>query len=173
MNVFNTLTLKQIFWEKKSFFKKLEYYVLVESTKTVNASFPYKTKAISEANVKANRMVSTKWAYHKEWSFSRSYFIFFIICFSLRTSYKESIWWTNDPNVHIHTFRKHWSFIWECFFPVSILKNYEKCFLFHPKGIFDLTFWSFTFVYCKDTINFKIYDVKKQLQYTYCLYLTK
>ena len=31
--------------------------------------------------------------------------------FSLRTSYKELIGCTNHPNVHIHTFRKRWSFI--------------------------------------------------------------
>ena len=35
-----------------------------ESTKIVNASFPYKT-AISKANVKTNRMMTTKWTYHK------------------------------------------------------------------------------------------------------------
>ena len=51
LNVFNTLTLKQIFWETKAFFEKLGYGFLVESTKIENASFPYKT-AISEANVK-------------------------------------------------------------------------------------------------------------------------
>ena len=37
-----------------------------ESTKIDNISFPYKT-ALSEANVKTNRMGSTKWTYHKEW----------------------------------------------------------------------------------------------------------
>ena len=37
--------------------EKLEYLFLVESTKIENASFPYKT-AISEANVKTNRMMS-------------------------------------------------------------------------------------------------------------------
>ena len=59
LNDFNTLTLKQIFWKTKTFFKKLEYYFLVESTKIENASFPYKT-TISESNVKTNRMVNTK-----------------------------------------------------------------------------------------------------------------
>ena len=59
LNIFNTLTLKQIFWKTKTFFKKLEYRFLVESTKIENASFPYKT-AISEANDKTNKMVSTK-----------------------------------------------------------------------------------------------------------------
>ena len=30
---------------------------------------------------------------------------------------------TNNPNTHICTFCKRWSFIWRSFFPVSILKN--------------------------------------------------
>ena len=51
LNVFNTLTL--------------EYHFLVESTKTKNVLFQYKT-VTSEANVKRNRMVSTKWTCHKE-----------------------------------------------------------------------------------------------------------
>ena len=41
----------------KTFFKKLEYCFLVERTKIEKESFPYKT-AISEANVKTNRVVS-------------------------------------------------------------------------------------------------------------------
>ena len=45
-------------------FKKLEYQFLVESTKIENASFPYET-AISEANVKANKMVTIKSANKK------------------------------------------------------------------------------------------------------------
>ena len=43
----------------KIFFKKLEYAFLVERVKIKKASFQYKT-AISEANVKTNRMVTTK-----------------------------------------------------------------------------------------------------------------
>ena len=73
LNVFNTLTLKQIFWKTKTFFKKLEYCLLVENTKIENASFPLKT-AISEVNVMTNRMVSTNWTYHKERSFARNNF---------------------------------------------------------------------------------------------------
>ena len=67
-NVFNSFTLKQIFWKTKAFFKKLWYRFLVETTKIENTSFPFKT-ALSEANVKTNRMATTKWTYHKEWSF--------------------------------------------------------------------------------------------------------
>ena len=47
----------QIFWIKKTFFKKLEYRFLIENTKIENASEP---------NVKAKRMGSTKWTYHEE-----------------------------------------------------------------------------------------------------------
>ena len=83
LNVFNTLTLKQIFWETKTFFKKLEYRFLVESDKIEKVSFPYKT-AISEANVKANRMVRTKWDYQKEQSFANNYFIFLKILFQFK-----------------------------------------------------------------------------------------
>ena len=55
--------------------KKLEYRLLVEATKIQNTSFPFKT-ALSEANVKTNRMATTKWTYHKEWSFASNYLIF-------------------------------------------------------------------------------------------------
>ena len=67
----NNLTLKHIFWKTKTFFKKTG----VESTKIEKTSFPYKS-TIAEANVKTNRMVSTKWTHHKEWSFASNYFFF-------------------------------------------------------------------------------------------------
>ena len=61
--------MKQIFWEMETFFKKLEYRFLVESTKIENASLSYKTVS-SEAKVKTNWMGRTKWTYHKEQSFA-------------------------------------------------------------------------------------------------------
>ena len=48
---------------------------------------------------------------------------FWKFSFSLRTCYRELIWYTNNPNTHIPTFCKRWDFIWRCFFPVSILKS--------------------------------------------------
>ena len=75
LNIFSTLTLKQIFQKTKTFFKKMEYRILAERTKIEKASFPYKT-AISEANVKTNKMVTTKWVYHWERSFASNYFSF-------------------------------------------------------------------------------------------------
>ena len=116
LNVFNTLSLKQIFWKMV-----LEYHFLVESTKIENTSFPYKT-ATSEASIKTNRMVSTKWTKQKEWRFASNYFFlknnFF--CFSLGTSHKKLIWCTKDSNAHLCTFCKWWSFIWGGFFPVPL-----------------------------------------------------
>ena len=53
----------------KTFFKKLEYRFLVETTEIENTSFLSKT-ALSETNVKTNRMGTTKWTYRKEWSFA-------------------------------------------------------------------------------------------------------
>ena len=51
-------TFSILTFEKETFFKKLEYRFLAESTKIENARFPYKT-AMSEANVKINRIEST------------------------------------------------------------------------------------------------------------------
>ena len=49
------------FLEKENFSKKkIEYNLLVESTKIENASFAHKN-ALQKANVKTNRIVSSKW----------------------------------------------------------------------------------------------------------------
>ena len=101
-NILNSLILKQIFWKEKTFFTKLEYHFWVETTKIKNTPFSFKT-ALSEANVKTNRMPTTKWIYHKEWSFASNDF-FCKFCSSFRTSLKESIWCTNNPNVHFGIF---------------------------------------------------------------------
>ena len=84
LNVFNSIALKPIFWKKKTFFKKLEYHFLVETTKIENALFPYKT-AISEGNFKTNRMVTTKRTYHEDWSFASTYFIVSKILFQFKS----------------------------------------------------------------------------------------
>ena len=112
-NVFNTL--KQIFWKTKTFFKKLECRFLVQTTKIESTSFPFET-TLSEANCKTNRMATSKWTYHKEWSFASNDF----------TSEKELIWCTNDQNVHNRISRECESLILGYFFPVSILKS-AKC----------------------------------------------
>ena len=61
----------------KSYLKKLEYSFLVKSNKIESVSFSYKT-AISKANVKTNRMVSTKMDLSQERGFASNFFIFFL-----------------------------------------------------------------------------------------------
>ena len=82
-------TLNLIFSKTQILFKKLEYRFLVESTKIENSTFSYKT-VMSEANVKADRIGSTKW--HKKRGFASNYFIFSKILFQFKNSYKELIW---------------------------------------------------------------------------------
>ena len=55
----------------------MEHRFLVERTKIENTSFPYET-ATSEANVKTNKMVTTKT------EFVSNYFIFLKILFQLK-----------------------------------------------------------------------------------------
>ena len=71
---FQYLNSETNFLENESPYKKLEYRFLVETTNIEN-KFPFKT-ALSKANVKTNRMATTKWIYHKGWSFGSNYFIF-------------------------------------------------------------------------------------------------
>ena len=55
---------------------KLFQKTVVPFFRIENASFPYNT-AISEANIKTNRIVSKKRIYHKVQSFASNYFILF------------------------------------------------------------------------------------------------
>ena len=91
----------------KNLFQKTGAYLLAETIKFESASFPYK-----KANVKTNKMVPTKWTYHKERRFPSNYFLLKKnIYFSLRTSCKELIYCTNNLNAHICTFCKRWGLI--------------------------------------------------------------
>ena len=134
--IFNSWTLKQIFWKTKIFFKKLGYRFVVQSYKIENATFPYKT-TLSEANVKTNRIGITKWTYCKERNFANDDFNFLIFFFSLKTPCKELIWF------HIHTFRKRWSFIWGCFFSVGILNFTYFTFFFLTFLLLELNMYLF------------------------------
>ena len=57
---------------------------------------------------KTNKMVTTKWTYYKERSFSNNYFISLKFFLSLRTCNKELICCANDPTQM--PFCKRWSF---------------------------------------------------------------
>ena len=126
---FSIFNFETNFLENKKVFKKL-YRFLVEATKIENTSFPFKT-ALS-ANVKTNRIATTKRTYHKEWSCASNYFIFLENLFQCQNlkRLKVLIWCSNDPNVHIHIFRKCWSLILGCFFTVSILNQNQTVLCF-------------------------------------------
>ena len=68
----------------------MEYRFLVESTNIENVSIAYKT-VMSEANAKTNRMVTTKWTYHKERSFASNYFIFLRILFQFKNLFFKEL----------------------------------------------------------------------------------
>ena len=76
------------FLKDKNLFQKTG--VLFFSTKIESAIFPHKT-ALPEANVKTNRMRSTKWTYHKGQSFATNYFSFLKILFQ-----SKNLFWSVD-----------------------------------------------------------------------------
>ena len=143
--VFNTLTLKQILWKTKTFFKNLEYCFLVETTKIDNRSFPFKT-TLSEAIVKTNRMATTKWTYDKEWSFASDYFIFLENLFQVSNLLKRVNLMNQWPKCQYSYFSWALEFNFRVFFffPVSILKltihfldqiDQKRCFWFKAESV--------------------------------------
>ena len=112
----------RFFWKTKTFFKKLENQFLVESSKTENASFPYKT-AISEASVKTNRKVSTKGTYQQ--SFASNYSIFLKKSFQHNKLLQRVDLMYQPLKCPYSHFLPALKFWW-CFFPASVLnyKNY-------------------------------------------------
>ena len=124
LNVLNSLSWNRFPGKRKTFSKKLGYRFLTESTKIENSSFAYET-VISEANVKINKVVTTKSTYRKERSFASNYFVFLKILFHFKKSCKELICCTNNPNTHICTFCKRWSFIWRWLTLLVSLRNLE------------------------------------------------
>ena len=102
--------------------KKLEYNFLVESTKIDNITFPYKT-ALSEANVKTNRMGSTKLTYHKERSFASNHFPFSKILFQFRNLvYRVDLMYQPSKCPYSY-FSKALEFYFSVFFLMTILKK--------------------------------------------------
>ena len=99
----------------------MEYRFLVESTKIDNITFSYKT-ALSEANVKTNRMGSTKLTYHKEWSFASNHFPFLKILFQFRNLVYRVDLMYQTPKCPYSYFSKALEFTLGCFFPVSFIK---------------------------------------------------
>ena len=121
LNVVNIQILKRIFWKTQTLFQKMYYCFLVESTKIEHPTFSYQILCqklmLRQIEWEVQNGSTTK---NEDLAVTTLFFRKF--CFSLRTSYIELIRGTNHPNSHIHTFRKRWSFILGCFFPVIIFK---------------------------------------------------
>ena len=103
----------------QTLFKKLEYRFLVESTKIDNITFPYKT-ARSEANVKTNRMGSTKLTYHKEQSFVSNHFPFSKILFLFRNLVFRLDLMYQPPKRPYSYFSKALEFYFRVFFSLRV-----------------------------------------------------
>ena len=117
LNVFNTITLKQILWKTQTLFKKLEYWFLVESTKTEN------TKLLCQKSM----FIQTKWGvqnglFVKNGVMPVTILYFRKFCFSLRPRIKI---WFEVPTIQMAIFMlfKRWKFLWGCFFSVSIFNS--------------------------------------------------
>ena len=70
--------------------------------------------------------------------------LFFKLCFSIRACYKELIWSTNYPKVHILVFQKHWSFIEGVLF-LCVLK---KLFPLQPLGMISMPIYVLRGQFC-------------------------
>ena len=92
--------------------------VLVE-----NSAFPYKN-VLSAASFKTSGYGVQSRLIKKNRVLAVTTLFFWEFYFSLRISYKTWVWFTNHPNVRIPSFRKRCSFIWGCFFHVSIPSKY-------------------------------------------------
>ena len=95
----------------------MEYLFVVKSTMIESIIYSGKT-ALSEANVKTNRMGITKWTYHKEHSFSSSYFIFLKILFHYKSVIKS--WFVPNTKCPYSYFSKVLEFYLRMFFSLWV-----------------------------------------------------
>ena len=108
------------FLEAKTFFIKLEYCFLVETTKIEKTSFHSKLLC-QKLMLRQKESRLQNGPITKSGVLPATTLFFWKICSSFRTSYKELTSCNNDPNVHIRIFRQRWSLILGCSFPVNIL----------------------------------------------------
>ena len=156
-NVFNTLNLKQIFWKKKHW-------------STVFWLNPLRLKTHHfHSQLLCQKPMSRQiewWLQNgpitKSGVLPATTYFFWKICSSFKTSWKDLIWCTNNPNVKIRIFRKRWSLILGCFFPVSIRKRpiYQWNTLFVGKVVY------LTFVVLLSDVNIYIFLSPDRLSVT-------
>ena len=97
---------------------------------------------------------------------------------SLITSYADLIWCASDPNAHIRAFCKRWSFIWRCFFSVSLMKlqAWRPAILWKgdsTKGVFLRSFRNFkNTLFCRTTAM-AASEAQKTRQHTIPWYISQ
>ena len=96
LSLWISLTLKQVFWKTKTFFKKLKYRFLVESTTIESVILSYKT-APSKTSIKANRMGSIKWTFTKKGVLPLTTLLFWKFSLSINS-------WFNVPTTQMFIF---------------------------------------------------------------------
>ena len=162
-NVSNTLTLERIFWKTETFFTKLASRLLVETTNIENTSFPFKT-TLSETNVKTNRMATTKWTYHKEWSFSSNYFIFLEFFFQFWNFLKRFNLMYQQPKCPYSCFSLALEFIFRVLFSCE----YQRISTAVLAPLPLLTYWKFLLI----LIFSKMFWLIELNYLDHCLFLT-
>ena len=80
---FQYFNLEINFLENENLFQKTGVPFFSKTTKIENTPFPFKT-ALSEDNVKTNRMATAKWTYHESGIFPLTTLFFWKICSSFR-----------------------------------------------------------------------------------------
>ena len=120
LNLFNTLTLKQIFWKMKTFFKKLEYRFLIESPKLETHHFHTKLP-------KQKPMIrQIEWWVQNGHITKNGVLPVTILFFGNFVLFQEPLITRVDLlylriNCPYSYFSKSWSFIWRCFFLVRVV----------------------------------------------------
>ena len=163
LKVFNTTTLKQFLLKTKTFFKKLKYRFLVESTKIENATFPNKI-VLSETNVRQIEWRVQNGPAAKDGVSPVTTSFFWNFCFSLRTSYKELTWcMPNQMSIFI-LFVSAWVLFEGAFsLWVSLRFKYYHKYWIQPKT--SISFW-------KSLLNFIVpqrRSYQKLAKYLKCL----
>ena len=129
-NIFNTLTLKQIFWKLESSFKNLDTAFKLKALKFKMHHFQTKL-SYQKAMLRQIKWWLQNGPIKKNWVLPVTNLLFSKFCFSLRTSYRDWICCTNNPNVHICTFCKRRPFSEKIKLSIPLYQ--------YPKVLYSLT----------------------------------
>ena len=105
-----SVEILNVFWKTKTFFKKVKALRL--KMHHFHTKLPCQKPMLRQIEWWVHNELITK-----NGVLPLTTLFFWKFYFSLSTSCKELIWYTSDPDVHISSFCKRWSFIWPVLFP--------------------------------------------------------